>query len=44
MDTLNLTQRSEPMSRVRGKTTGPELTVRCLFRASGYALPTASPR
>ncbi len=36
MDPLLGTARSERMSRVRGKNTGPELTVRRLIHALGY--------
>jgi len=36
MDTLTPEQRSERMSRVRGKDTGPELVVRKLVHALGY--------
>lgn len=36
MDPLDPNQRSERMSRVRGKNTGPELTVRRLNHALGY--------
>lgn len=36
MDTLTATKRSERMSRVRDKNTGPELTVRRLVHALGY--------
>lgn len=35
-DTLTPEQRSERMSRVRGKDTGPELTVRRIVHALGY--------
>lgn len=35
-DTLSPAARSERMSRVRGKNTGPELTVRRLIHALGY--------
>jgi len=37
MDTLDLVVRSGRMSRVRGKNTGPELTVRRLIHALGTA-------
>ena len=36
MDTLNRTERSERMSRVRNKNTKPELTVRRLIHSLGY--------
>ena len=36
MDTLSAPERSERMSRVRGKDTKPELTVRRLVHAMGY--------
>lgn len=36
MDALSPAERSERMSRVRGKNTGPELTVRRLIHALGY--------
>lgn len=36
MDSLTKIQRSERMSRVRGKNTGPELTVRRLSHGLGY--------
>ena len=36
MDSLSRDKRSERMSRVRGKDTGPELTVRRLVHALGY--------
>lgn len=36
MDSLSPTARSERMSRVRGKNTGPELAVRRLVHALGY--------
>lgn len=39
MDTLTPATRSERMSRVRGKNTGPELTVRRLIHALGYRFP-----
>lgn len=35
-DPLNPEERSERMSRVRGKNTGPELTIRRLIHALGY--------
>lgn len=35
-DTLNPSQRSELMSRVRGKNTGPEMVVRRLVHRLGY--------
>jgi DNA mismatch endonuclease, patch repair protein len=35
-DTLTPEQRSERMSRVRGKNTGPELAVRRIVHALGY--------
>lgn len=35
-DPLSTDERSERMSRVRGKNTGPELTVRRLISALGY--------
>jgi DNA mismatch endonuclease, patch repair protein len=36
MDTLDPKQRSERMSRIRGKDTGPEMTVRRLVHGMGY--------
>jgi DNA mismatch endonuclease (patch repair protein) len=36
MDTLTASERSERMSRVRGKDTKPELTVRRIIHAMGY--------
>lgn len=36
LDTLSKADRSERMARVRGKNTGPELTVRRLVHALGY--------
>ena len=36
MDSLSAESRSERMSRVRGKNTGPELAVRRLIHALGY--------
>lgn len=35
-DTLTPAQRSERMARIRGKDTGPELTVRRLVHGAGY--------
>jgi len=36
MDTLDPKQRSERMSRIRGRDTGPEMTVRRLVHGMGY--------
>ena len=36
MDTLTISERSERMSRIRGKNTGPERKVRSLLHCAGY--------